>query len=312
MPHRTDVNEIVPVPKALKVPRAAPQTLSSVGKALVSAAIAGRAMNLEGAGSQGKILAGSIAAASQPFGPAHFETQCGFKVRGAEISQAYCSQPFDKESSDVVSVNLGNQAAANVMIVFKNETSVVLPALQYHLTALNFEEGELTSVSYEPADTSGLYSEYDVRELRVLRSAIAAAARFGVFRLGGDDGLKLAQRIQYAKTKDPSMALYAAYAYHDLHQSERIEEMQGYFYNQFRVRFFDLALLTRSLDAPPPEIMPFCPMLAQGWSMLSAFGARVPKALQDAESDLVPSLWTVFGKSTTARLRQAWKNGEVK
>src|SRR5207247_724704 len=103
---------------------------------------------------------------------------------------------------------------------------------------------------YEPSDRTSRWKLYRAHalELRTLRAVVATATREGSFRLQGEDALKLARRMQYAKGIDPALAVYAAYTYHDLHQFDYLEEMDGYMRRDLGASFFDVAMLCRKLD----------------------------------------------------------------
>jgi len=287
-------------------PSPRPGTLRALSNDLLTDALAGAPPPIDQRLPQANDLRIAIANEATPFGQTLFANDCGINVRGNRITSALSHhalvQPLT-ESTVSVAIR-GNQPAANVWLRFADETSVVVPALREYVTSLTFADDELVSIAYEPAQNTPWRLEHEVNELRQLRATIAAAARFGVFRLEGENTLRLAQRIQYAKTKDPSMAVYAAYAYHDLHERDRISEMQMYFAQQLHVCFFDLAMLART--ARPEPIYPFFPMLTQGWALLDAFSTTIPPALAGMERDLAPSLWTQFTPRGTHRLARAW------
>ena len=82
-----------------------------------------------------------------------------------------------------------------------------------------------------------------------LRGVVASASRMGTFQLENDDDAEnLAKQMQFAKGIDPSLGLYAAYAYRDLGQRERIRQMAGYMQSDLGLVLFDIAMLARQLD----------------------------------------------------------------
>jgi hypothetical protein len=193
----------------------------------------------------------------------------------------------------------------------------VLPAIPGFLASLRFEEGELADVAYEPSENTYRWPELASRlgEVRMLRRAVANAARFGVFRLEGDEAFTMAKRMQLAKGVDPSMAIYAAYAYDSLERRRLLRSMESYLRLDLDLRLFDISLLSGELDGLQvgalEDVFPFCPMLAQGWALLSAHRVTISLGLENIQRYLLPSLWTLFNATGTRLLRAAMARTEV-
>jgi hypothetical protein len=265
----------------------------------------------------GALLDDAIKRAAKDYGPQRFESHCGFRSFGKTVSGAWSrNMNVEVRSAELVRVN-GAPPAQNVLLEFADGSGVVLPAIAEFIGTLVFDdEGDLENVTYEPAENSWRWTEFANRreQLRRLRGIIAASARLGVFHLESADAGALAREIQYSKTVDPTMAVYAAYAYHDLQQRDRMNEMQSYLRTDLGFTFFDLALLTRELGPHPDArsgAYPFYPMLAQGWALLSAYDVNLDAALTGIERHIRPGLWTTFDPEGVEQLRSAMKNGEV-
>lgn len=251
----------------------------------------------------------TLARTPLPFGPSHYETECGFKTQGAGLREAVCAtarvELLDSAGGLVRVYPEG--PGHDVLLVFEDGTGTVLPAIRGFLASLVVEEGELAAVSYEPSDQTPRWHEFQgqANEIRALRGVIASATQFGVFRLEEEDAIRLARRMQISKFMDPAMALYAAYAYHDLRRLDLIEEMSRYLRAELGLRLFDLELLDRALYGhrvdPNGEVLPFFPLLAQGWALLSANNVALP--LPDLRQHLRPSLWTLFDPEGVEMLR---------
>ncbi|WP_408999155.1 caspase domain-containing protein [Syntrophus buswellii] len=296
-----------------------PVTPFTVSEGLVSASLEGdqrkwkELLSLESGGRERGLLE-AVATQAEPFGPMHFETQCGFKIRGARIVDTV-QRDVDVEllgtAGDTVRVGGLTAPGANVLLVLENGCGVAVPALPDFIAALSFEGGQLVDVSYEPSENTWRWGEYAhaVNELRSLRATIAASAALGVFRLNEEGGLALARRMQYAKGVDPSLALYAAYVYDSLQRRDLIDEMRSYMEGDLGLVFFDVALLSR---APiMGRFVPPFPMLSQGWALLSAYRAQLPPSLHGIEQCRVPSLWTMFNGKGVAMLRKAILSGGI-
>lgn len=258
---------------------------------------------------------------ASPFGPTHFETHCGFKIRGSAVAEAISgfAQPQIIDSTGEL-VRVGNiqGPAASTLLVLRDGSSVILPAVDGFVAGLTFEEGELVDISYEPSDNTPLWQEYQSRrqELSVLRGVISSSARLGVFKLDGNNALELARRMQYSKSVDPSLALYAAYGYHDLQRRDLIREMTSYLQGQLTFAFFDLGLLGGYLGSKSSisdtRFAPCVPLLAQGWALLSAYRVSLPAELQGIQRHLMSSLWTQFKPEGTEILKELMQSRGIK
>jgi len=251
---------------------------------------------------------------SVPFGRTHFESKCGFKVRGAGFVDAFHpSNLVSLDGPDSVRVDIGKPAS--VVLSFDSGKGVILPAIPEFVTGLTIDNGELVDVVYEPSENSSRWGEYQSRlsTLRKLRGRVAAATRLGVFRLEGDDALESAMQMRQVKSLDPTMALYAAYAYDGVQRTARIRQMQDYLFRDIGVRLFDIALLADTLDgagADNNNVMPAFPMLSQGWALLAAHGVTHP-LLKTLPRYLESSLWTLFARPAVDQLKEALQKGEI-
>jgi hypothetical protein len=266
-------------------------------------------------------MAESVVLTSTPFGPPSHETQCGFKVRGARIAEAWSPQAeteLFQTPGEVVRVNTVEWPGASVLLVFEDGSGVVLPAIPEFLAALTVEDGELVDVAYEPSANSWRWAEFGSRAdaVRTLRAVASSSTRNGVFHLEGDDALEVARRMQYSKGVDPTLAIYAAYAYHELQQRDLIRQMSGYMRDDLGARLFDVALLARELEdttiGTDPQVLSFVPLLAQGWALLPAYRVSLPPSLRGIQQTLLPSVWTMFDARGVERLRLAMSRGEAR
>jgi hypothetical protein len=307
---------------------AAPESAASVSASLVRSALTGdptnvlgeleraRGLDLDGASD----LAMSAERTAQPFGPMHHETECGFKIRGARFveahSRAAVTELFETPGQ-VVRINGMDTPGASVLLVLEEGTGVVLPAVQGFLAALTVENGALVDVAFEPLDNTGRWQAYEQRapEIRALRAIVSSSMSRGVFRLEGDDVLATARRMQYAKSVDPTLAIYAAYAYNDIHQRDLIRQMRGYLRSDLGAAFFDIAMLAGDLDdrhiVPDGSIYSSMPLLAQGWALLSAFRVRLPPSISALQRFLVPSMWTMLDPDGVAEVRGSFQTGDL-
>ena len=263
-------------------------------------------------------LTRSVIASAKPFGPMHQESRCGFKIRGAMIIDAFTTGgriDMTNKPADVVKVWDVKHPGADTLLLLDDGSAIVLPALPEFLASLTVENGDLVDVAYEPSEFTSRWDLYrdHASELRTLRTVVSSATREGSFRLQGEDALKLARRMQYAKGIDPVLAVYAAYAYHDLHQFNYLEEMENYMRNDLGAPLFDVAMLSRKLDntkyATRQKVLSPMPLLSQGWVYLNARRIGLPKAFAGLQGTLQDSVWTKFGDLGARKLKQAFMQG---
>lgn len=327
----------------------APMNLRSVAQTLVRSAAEGNQLLLDHQLQQAKNeqvagagqLVGTVELIAAPFGPDHFETRCGIKIRGARIIDFFAprarAEPLG-DAGDILRINelegphgermdlfaasenaLRTLArASSVLLRFEGNFGAVIPAIPGFLTALTFDDGDLVDVAYEPSVNTARWHQFihQATEVRALRAVAASASQNGRFRLEAEDAMKIAQKMQFAKGVDPSFAVYAAYAYHDLQAVERIRQMSGFLRDDVRVTLFDLALLSRELIGksikPDDGIIPFVPLLSQGWALLGAHRVRLHPALDGIGRMMRDSLWSLFDDAGLEKLRRAMETREVR
>ncbi|MGO4361427.1 caspase family protein [Terrabacter sp. RAF57] len=248
----------------------------------------------------------------------HFETACGFTVEGRRVVDAWAPRNATEllPGGQFVRVHQERGGACNVLLEFDNGSVAMLPAIGEFIGGLLFDEDELVDVSYEPALYTSLRPAYEdrLRDLRRLRSVIAAATRQGVFHLEDEESAgALARQMQVQKSLDPSLALYATYAYHDLSRRRpRLDEMRRVLSRELGVVWYDLAMLTSgrgsSLDDEPNAAIltsPMYPALSQGWALARARQAGDQELLARLSPHLMSSPWSIFAATARQHLRSA-------
>jgi hypothetical protein len=256
-----------------------------------------------------------------PFGPKHFETECGIKVRGARMVDAFATRAdLDAivSGGQVLRAEIVDGPAASVVVTFEKGYGTVVPCIRGFITGLTFDGDELVDVACEPSDNSLRWIEYQksASEIRTLRGVAASSAQHGRFRLDAEDADAVARKMQYTKGIDPTLAVYAAYAYHDLQTVERIEQMSRHLNKDLSVSLFDVELLARKLVgkrlSAADRVVPFVPLLSQGWHLLNAHRVALHPALNGIQHTMRDSLWSLFDNNGVKKLRNALQTKEVR
>ena len=258
---------------------------------------------------------------AEPFGPKSFETECGIKVRGARMVDVFATRAkLDAITPDgqVVRIDAIDGAAASVLVTFEGGDGALVPCMPGFITGLTVQDDELVDIACEPCTTNWRWAHYahSADEIRSLRGIASSSAQHGRFRIDNDDAGDLAQKMQYAKMFDPTMAVYAAYAYYDLQTVTRIEQMSGALREDLGVSLFDVDLLARGLVGRRVtidlQIVPFVPLLSQGWHLLNAHGIGLHPALDGIERTMRDSLWSLYDGDGVTKLRNALQTKEVR
>ncbi len=255
-----------------------------------------------------------------PFEGVHFETKCGFKVQGGDLIECYHPSAecyLDGPDSAVIQP----RRPVSVLLRFANGTGTILPDIPEFITGLTFKEGNLVDVVYEPTGTSARWRDYQPNRdyHQKLRGKLAEETRSGIFDTIGSDADALAEFMQPIKSMEPTLAIYAAYAYYNLQSTAWIRKMEDYLADDLRLRIFDIALLGGTLhEQGRPDggrwndtVCLSTPLLSQGWALFSAKKVQLPTTLRNLPSTLTDSLWSMFAPEGVEMLRTALKKGEI-
>ncbi|UPK17577.1 caspase family protein [Bradyrhizobium sp. 131] len=246
-----------------------------------------------------------------------FDTETGFFVVGASVRAVWIA---GDQGGDIADAGDGRERPAMIKIpgtyrqpvttalIFEDGSGTVVAALPGFIGSLTVRGGQVTSVAYAPSPQSSRRDEYAGENARLeeLRALAAASAKLGVFRIEGDKeartdaGRRLANQIRVLKSVDPTLGIYAAYAYADANLPDQVSSVQSYMRGDLGADLFDVALLADRLTGQRIEelrnsVVPFCPMLTQGWQLLRVREVSLAENVQRARDSLRPGLWTTFG-----------------
>jgi hypothetical protein len=249
--------------------------------------------------------------------PDSFEAETGFSVSGAIVRAAWI---VGEQNPEIVSTGDGKERAALVRIprsyhgpvttalVFEDGSGSIVAALPGFIGSIAVEGGLVMSVTYSPSRNSPRWAEYADAGQRIdeLHALVATSAKYGVFRIDGDResrtaaARRLADQIRVLKGIDPTLGIYAVYAYAEANLPEQVLSVQSYMTADLGANLFDVALLADKLtgqriEGPLSAIVPFCPMLTQGWQLLRVREVTLSEDVQRARDNLRPALWSTFG-----------------
>jgi hypothetical protein len=260
-----------------------------------------------------------------------FVKRTGIVVNGAAVKllamhpdhRASVLQDGHGRDPTLIEVDLADRPAASVFLGFADGSGTAVAALRDFVGTVVVADRRVVNVSYVPGENSGRWPEYqqDRDRLDGLHATVAASARFGVFRISGEaedrtrQAAQLADSIRILKGIDPTLGIYAAYAYTDAGLIDRVRSVRQYMRGDLDADVFDVAMLAGELskrDAGSPIVAPLCPMLSQGWSLLRARGVTLPKELEAARDNLRGALWTTFEPEGAAAVGAALRSGRFR
>lgn len=251
-----------------------------------------------------------------PFGPARPEIRTGFRLRGATVTRVSARSGFNADGAWAWAARPATEPVTEVLLEFSSGGCTVLPALRDYICAVTFDGGQLVDVSYEPAYFSTRRSRYEERidEVRELHAAIAAASRLGILTsLSPAEVPELAAQVRDLVDVDPSLAVYAAYAWHDHGRRELTGELHQSLLDRLGTSFFDIGLLAALVTGGPVDAVrcaPAHPLLTRGWALTAAAPPEAVTAARRTGS-LLPSLWTLFRAEEFDSIQHSLQRGGI-
>lgn len=258
--------------------------------------------------------------------PNSFESKTGFAVNGARVAFALAAGEHKAEIIDegdglsrpaLIRIRQSVERPISVVIGFADGSGTVIAALPGFIGTIVVDRGRVMNVSYVPSRNSDRWSQYEGSRSRIdgLHALVAASAKFGLFRIDGDkesrnnSARRIADQIRILKGIDPTLGLYAAYAYADANLIGDVKSVRSFMRDDLNADVFDIALLAgglsdRNLTGPEGPV-PFCPMLAQGWQLLRVRGVRLLEEIRAAQDHQRRALWTTFDPEGMNFVRKA-------
>jgi hypothetical protein len=245
----------------------------------------------------------------------------GVSVTGARVESASAANMHARIADDrlvelVPRVEFGvdGRPVDSLILRFRDGSGTVLAIIDGYTASVVVEEGRVVNVSYLPSPTSRRWPAYQEQEQRLedLRAKVAAAARSGVFQVNRYSASRLADEIRYLKSIDPTLGLYAAYAYADAGLQDEVLSVQRALQIDLEASLFDIAMLAERISGVRVPVVPFCPMLSQGWGLLRAQGVRLILPVSRAGGHLRPALWTTFDPIGMDFIEKAFHAGDLR
>ncbi len=276
-------------------------------------------------------LRGAIDLARQQSNVTHFETGCGFALRGVRVAAAAaigCTAEIlgYKNNETAIRVTWSAPPPAKnfdgtVLIRFEDGAGVVLAALPDYIgtVIVDYDGGGkartdgVTQITYTPSGNTARWPLFEKVKTRVddMRALVSGLARNGVFRVDKDQAAVFASHLDTGGAFDPTLSLYAAYALNDIGLRDGIETITTRLRDDLNgTTLYDLALLGRPAESPDTaRLVPFCPMLSRGWPLTRTRKTPLSETIREAGQYRRATLWTTFDAAGMDLLFNALTSG---
>lgn len=191
----------------------------------------------------------------------------------------------------------------SIILVGTEGMGTVLGVLPGFMGYISIENDRIVDVNYIPTRTNDRYDEFMIENIGVqMRRGIAAAhVRNGTFMIEGRKSsiIRTASYLRNHKAFDPTLGLYAAYAYAQAGKRKEIKSIYDFMLKEPEPVLYDvmmLASLESQFAVSLARTVPFCPMLTQGWAYLAINSELNNGLLRELRTTLLPGLWTTFNK----------------
>lgn len=254
-----------------------------------------------------------------------FETQTGFTIVGTTIKEVITHgdcQIFLENNHQQIRIH-PNEDAHSALVVLKNGNSIPVAILEGYIGTLVFDKNQLLTINYTPSRNSYKYQDFEKNENKInfVRAFVASAANEGFdysktfnneFDKNGEMNFNNAGSfLRQEKSLDPSLGLYAVYAYRQAGKTKDLQSVYKYMMYDTEKIIFDIAMLAGMLENTTQKTAPFCPMISLGWAYLQKFEKYIHPEVLEASNHLLPSLWTTFDKKGTKILTKLFNQKQI-
>jgi len=250
-----------------------------------------------------------------------FETSTGFTVVGTSVSKAVTlhgrSDVFVEQGATQIRVDeqLALHASNVIVIRFGGGNGTAAAVLPGYIGTVVVEDLRVVAITYTPSRNSPKYANYLIEQERIdqRRAFAAVAARNSMFTLEKTEANDTADYIRMGKSFDPTLGIYAAYAYLAAGNFDGVKSVFNLMSDKSSGEYspvpFDIAMLARFVGVEWPasqSFAPYFPMMTAGWSYVSSNENELPVAALRAGKHLVPALWTTFNDEGVRILEDAF------
>ncbi|MEG1667391.1 caspase family protein [Chryseobacterium sp.] len=255
----------------------------------------------------------------------HDYIRTGFVVIGKKIANVLAKNEQCQfiDDGDCTYIHIVDEELLSILLILPNGESIPVAIMKNYIGTLIFKNNRLLTVNYSPSkfDTR-LYNKYLGKEKKIFlaRDFVANAANEGfdyskLFEKDFIDGkinYSVGSFLRIEKALDPSLGLYASYAYFQDNKLDQVNSVYTYMKKDNKSIFYDVSLLAGQLESDLNDLAPFCPMLSLGWAYRKRFEHLLLPEIKKASQNLIPNLWTTFNKNATIILEKLFNQNLIK
>ncbi|MEB2777461.1 caspase family protein [Algoriphagus sp. D3-2-R+10] len=255
-----------------------------------------------------------------------YKIHTGFTIVGTKIADVLVRGNNRRLSfeNDRQEVRVDHNESKSALLILENGQSIPVAILEDFIGTVVFHKDRLLTINYTPCEGSYRYYEFeDNREkINLVRSYIASAANEGFdYQKAFENEFTETGHIKYdnpgsflrmEKSLDPSLGLYAVYAYMQAGKIKDINSVFKYMNNESEDLIFDVAMLSGNLNLENVKLAPFCPMLSLGWAYRNRFEQYLLPDILEASKHLEPNLWTTFNENGTDLISKLFKQNKIR
>ena len=261
----------------------------------------------------------------------HFETKAGMSIVGARPLNAFLpgeqvsgGNLFEEQGAWHVRGKEG--VASSVVIELEQDRWAAAAILPGFIGTLNVGSSGVDHVSYMPATGTwfrnqdlfaaspispsfgGSTEDQILDWTRDLLAEAGVAIQAGAFEVAAADGTRAGDYLRRFKHRNPTLGIYAAYAYDRAGRRDQVVDMLRHFELVGQTIPYDILLLAGLTTVwNPPNVAPNYPLLTQGWAYLNP--DRMHPILVKARQWLAPSSWATVLGDAGRELAHAVRNG---
>lgn len=202
--------------------------------------------------------------------------------------------------------------SGTMLLQFRSGTGTLLAILPGFIGVVLVAENRVLNVNYLPALATARFQVQaaGAAEREKIKALAGVQARYGEFNPLALLEVPLATWLHGPHGFDPTLGLYVAYGYAQRGQVAEVARLQRWLAEDPALpRLFDIELLTaRYRETVPPAapsspLVPFTPLLAQGWALLTPDNPYYLPLHERLRVHLLPALWTTYTAEGVALVR---------
>lgn len=257
----------------------------------------------------------------------------GYYIIGEEVEEVIAASGLDLHIKKIGHKEILIESNFNItfkndsiLVIFKTGTFTILPLFKNYIGTVHVGNGLVKSISLTLYKKRQRQYDFNIPEILSLRRACAAAfASTGKLSILGkvnnNELYNFADFIRYDKHIDPTLGIYAAYAYALAGNQKEVESIYHYFMayktdplkSEYVVPFDVAFLADIRLSKLSFSPVLFCPLMSLGWSLLDTYIDRdlINPLILDLGKNRLNSEWSTFEVKHNKEFIRAFLKGEI-